>query len=971
MKKTFLEYVAEDIINKWGTDLSHTAVVFPNKRAALFMNEHLAKIAGKPIWSPAYITISELFRQHSDLVTGDPIKLICDLHKVFTECTATNESIDHFYGWGQLLLSDFDDIDKNMADADKIFCNIKDLHALDDTSYLNEEQREMLKQFFTNFTDGQETELKKRFLNLWSHFVDIYHNFNTLLKAQGIGYEGAIYREVATKQSIDFKYDRYLFVGFNMLQKVEQKLFERLKKDGKAYFYWDYDIAYMPKADKHIINGPGHYIAMYQENFPNQLERIRSDIYDNLRHDKNIVYVSAPTENAQANYVSTWLQEHNRAADGRHTAVVMCDENILQPILYCLPPEADKVNITSGYPLGMTPIASLVSQLIDLYTSGCRPKRGGYALHNVNKLLRHPYARLVSTEYVKIGEYLNTHKQYYPSQSLLTNNGSDEGLCTLFPDTKIWATRNEKGTDDEKKAYTCTLLRKVSEVIKRIGANAKDEEDVLFKESIFKMYTIINRLLTLSENGDLIVNSTTLRRLLKQLIDSTTIPFHGEPIVGIQIMGVLETRNLDFDHVLLLSCNEGNMPKGVNDSSFIPYSIRKAYELTTIDNKVAIYSYYFHSLLQRASDITIMYNNAADNGHTGEMSRFMLELMIDDAYHIEHKSLLTQNTSVQQNPKPIKKDAATIERLNQMKKLSPSAINQYIRCQLSFFYKNIAGIAEPNDNDDDEVDNRIFGNIFHKAAFLIYTSIAEKSPIVEKAHITVYLKNPKMIEDVVDRAFDEELFKTGAKAADYNGMQVINREVIIEYLKQLLRIDLETAPFSIITLEKEAYGTFCINGGKRELRIGGIIDRLDKVTDRNTGKETIRVVDYKTGHQPTTKIKELSEVFAGTNTSKTHSDYFLQTMLYSLIIRESAEKNPTSLPVSPALIFIKHASKNDYDPVLAIADERIEDISTYRNDFKKALIDKIDEIFNPDMAFNPTEDKSKCVMCPYKMLCNT
>ena len=969
--KTFLEYVAEDIVSRWGADLSRTAVVFPNKRAALFMNDHLAKIAGKPIWSPAYITISELFQKHSGLVSGDSIKLICDLHKVFLKCTGLDESIDHFYGWGQLLLADFDDIDKNMADADKIFCNLKDLHEFDDTSYLSDEQREMLKQFFVNFTDNQETELKKRFLCLWSHFSDIYHCFNERLKQQGIGYEGAIYREVVTKQELEFQYDRYLFVGFNMLQKVERKLFERIKQQDKAFFYWDYDIAYMPKAGQTRNSDAGHYIASYQKDFPNMLDGTRKDIYDNLRRGKDITYISASTERAQANYVSTWLRENNRAAAGRRTAVVMCDENILQSILHCLPPEADKVNITSGYPLGMTPIATLVSQLMDLYTVGCRPKRNCYALHYVSKVLRHPYARHISVGCAKLSEYLHCHKQFYPSHSLLTAQESDEGLCLLFPNTKMWMTDASKDINENKRLNVCTLMLQIGNVVQQIGMGTKDEKDALFQESVFRMYTVVNRLLSLSENGDLEVDTTTLRRLLKQLIDSTTIPFHGEPVVGIQIMGVLETRNLDFDHILLLSCNEGNMPKGVNDSSFIPYSIRKAYELTTIDNKVAIYSYYFHSLLQRVGDITLVYNNATDNGHTGEMSRFMLELMIDDAYDIVHKSMLTENVAVIKAPKPMKKDSAIMKHMNQMESISPSAINQYIRCQLSFFYKHVARIAEPDDNEDDEVDNRMFGNIFHKAAFLIYTNIAERSETVEKAHIMAYMKNSKMIEDVVDRAFDEELFKTGSINSEYNGMQVINREVIIEYVKQLLRIDIELTPFKIIALEKEAYGDFCIGESKRNIRIGGIIDRLDKVVDKNTGKEAIRVVDYKTGHQPTSKIAELGDIFTGTNTSKSHSDYYLQTMLYSLIVRESGVWNPDSCAVSPALLFIKHASKTEYDPVLEIGNERIEDIKIYDKEFKKSLMEKVEEIFDSNIAFSPTEDKKKCEMCPYKMLCYT
>ena len=246
MNKTFLEYVAEDIISKYGTDLSRIAVVFPNKRAALFLNEHLARLAGQPVWSPAYITISDLFRQHTDLKTADPIKLICDIHKSFTKCTGIDETLDHFYGWGQLLLADFDDIDKNMADADSIFCNLKDIHELDDISYLDDEQKEMLARFFANFSDDIDSELKKRFLSLWSHFGDIYHDYNRRLTEQGIGYEGAIYRKVASEQTLHLKYDKYLFVGFNLLQKVERLLFSRLMKENKAKFYWDFDEYYMP-----------------------------------------------------------------------------------------------------------------------------------------------------------------------------------------------------------------------------------------------------------------------------------------------------------------------------------------------------------------------------------------------------------------------------------------------------------------------------------------------------------------------------------------------------------------------------------------------------------------------------------------------------------------------------------------------------------------------------------------------------
>ena len=396
MNKTFLEYVAEDIISKYGTDLSRIAVVFPNKRAALFLNEHLARLAGQPVWSPAYITISDLFRQHTDLKTADPIKLICDIHKSFTKCTGIDETLDHFYGWGQLLLADFDDIDKNMADADSIFCNLKDIHELDDISYLDDEQKEMLARFFANFSDDIDSELKKRFLSLWSHFGDIYHDYNRRLTEQGIGYEGAIYRKVASEQTLHLKYDKYLFVGFNLLQKVERVLFSRLMKEGKAKFYWDFDEYYMPTAraqqSASVPNNTASFAA-YLTDFPNEFDNTDRDIYANMGRPKRIRFISSPTENAQARFASNWLLENERYKAGRKTAVVMCDESILLPIMHSLPPEADKVNITSGFPLAMTPVASLVMLLFDLYTLGLRKKGTAFNPHYLKKLMAHPYAR--------------------------------------------------------------------------------------------------------------------------------------------------------------------------------------------------------------------------------------------------------------------------------------------------------------------------------------------------------------------------------------------------------------------------------------------------------------------------------------------------------------------------------------------------------------------------------------------------
>lgn len=947
------------MLAKWGTDMSRIVVVFPNKRAALFMNEYMARMAGKPMWSPAYTTISELFGKHSEYVVGDSIKLVCDLHKSFVKCTGIDETLDHFYGWGQLLLTDFDDIDKNMADADKIFCNLKDIHELDDLSYLTDEQRELLKRFFANFSHDQETELKKRFLSLWSHFGDIYHDYNQRLRNQGIGYEGAIYREVATRKDIEFEYDTYIFVGFNLLQKVEQELFANLKKAGKAHFYWDFDTYYMPRNNSAYTNAAGKYIAMYLEDFPNELDVCSADIYQNMRRPKDVSFVMASTENIQARYASQWLREEGRCLAGRKTAVVMCDEAILAPIIQSLPPEADKVNITSGFPLGMTPIASFVSLLLDTYTSGIAGKGTCYRAQYASKLLRHAYTRYISDKANDVYATIKEQHLVYPDQATLTMNGEDQGLALLFKTINIGNVH---------------LLHHVETIIKLIGVNAKDTEDAFLQESVFRMYTIINRLEQLAANGDMDVDINTLRRLIKQLIAAATIPFHGEPVVGIQIMGVLETRNLDFKHLLLLSCNEGNMPKGVNDSSFIPYAIRKAHGLTTIDNKVAIYSYYFHRLLQRAEDITIVYNNTTDNGHTGEMSRFMLQMMVDGQQKIKHYNLLADNSPIAHKPKSVSKAGSIKEKLDGMKSLSPSAINRYIKCPLMFFYQYVASIKEP-DCEDDVVDNRMFGNIFHKSAQLIYDEImSHNNGRIEKASIQKYLNTKGLLESIVDRAFNEELFKVknSMRSPYYNGLHLINRKVLIEYLRQLLHSDQRTAPFEMLALEDAVYTQIAFeteDNNVRKIRIGGIIDRLDRVTDARTGVSTIRVVDYKTGIQATRKIKEIEEIFSDMNISQKHSDYYLQAILYSLIVDNSTKYNKQKDCVSPALLFVKQASKENYDPVLEIDSQKIANVREYKVEFEQHLKEVLHDIFNTNLPFTPTTDNTRCDKCAYRRIC--
>ena len=968
--KSFLEYVADDLLLKHGDNLSDVAVVFPNKRAALFLSEHIARKAGKPVWSPAYITISDLFRHHSQRVVADPIKLVCELHKSFTAQTGIDETLDHFYGWGQLLLADFDDIDKNMADADKVFANLRDLHELDDVSYLSEEQKSILKRFFSNFSDNHDTELRQRFIRLWSRMSHIYHDFNDRLSSQQLAYEGALYREVAEQNDIAFAHRHYVFVGFNLLQRVEHRLFTMLKKQHRASFYWDFDHYYMPHG-KGGDNEAGHFIAQYLADFPNELDTSANEIYGNFaKQPRHIAYIAAPTENAQARYISQWLRDkqkddgtYTRISSGRRTAIVLCNEGLLQTVIHCLPDEVQKVNITTGYPLIQSPAASLVTLLMNLQTLGYSTQRERYRLKQVNAVLNHPYITYLSDQIEPLHQKLNSEKIYYPDATMLS---VDEGTALLFTHP-----------DDHQQLlqWLCELMRNIA-----IGAeNATLREhaaDPLFQESVFRMYTLLNRLKALVDSHDLQVDTITLQRLITQLITSASVPFHGEPIEGLQVMGVLETRNLDFDHLLILSCNEGNMPKGVNDTSFIPYSIRKAYGLTTIDHKVAIYSYYFHRLLQRAADVTILYNNATQEGHTGEMSRFMLQLMVESPPHFTFHTLQAGQSYAPFNPVAVEKSERVMEALHarfslsrnpdkQSPLLSPTAINRYMRCPLQFYYYYVCDLKELDDVEDDSIDNRIFGNIFHEAAQLIYKRIMDRNGRIERQSLDDLLKNRVDIERATDEAFSKELFKLPEGASKehlvrmMNGLQLINREVIIHYLRQLISIDRKHAPFTILGLERQV--TAQLHTPHLTTTIGGFIDRLDQL-------EQIRVVDYKTGGSMPDALDCTEAIFDPSSLSK-HSDYYLQTFIYSCIVRTSSVLNPQQLPVAPALLFIQHAGADDYNPIMKLGDEPVNDIESERQLFGQLLIEKVDSMFNPSLPFEPTSDRRRCTFCPYRLLC--
>lgn len=954
--ETFLKQVAHDLYNKTEGNFTKVAIVFPNKRASLFFNEYLAQESDCPIWSPTYVSISELFRQSSDLSIADPIKLVCDLYKVFQKATGSKETLDDFYFWGEMLIADFDDADKNMADTHALFSNLKDLNELmDNYDFLEEGQKEALSQFFHNFSINQVTELKQRFISMWNVLGDIYTEYKALLESQSIAYEGMLYRQVIEQLDVEaLPYNKYIFVGFNVLNKVEHTLFKKLNEAGKAMFYWDYDTFYLNKTPHEA----GEFIRRNLRDFPSELP---ASFFDNLNQPKEVTFIESPTENGQVRYLPQWIRE-NLTSQEKETAVVLCNEALLQPVLHALPDNVKHINITMGFPLSQTPAYSFVNALMELHTSGYNPNNGRYLFAEVISVLKHPYTRQLSPEAEKLEQTLTRDNRFYPLPSELKQ---DNVLELLF-------------TPRRNNLDLCSMLsealKEVAVIYQQQAASHSDAFDQLYRESLFKTYTLVNRFHTLIESKELNVQAGTFQRLLTRVMSSSSIPFHGEPAIGMQVMGVLETRNLDFRHLIMLSVNEGQLPKVGGDSSFIPYNLRKAFGMTTIDHKIAVYAYYFYRLMQRAEKVTLVYNTATDGINRGELSRFMLQFLIEWGYPVLRKQLEAAQSPQDSTPIIIEKTPDVMERMksvfdirnNPKALISPSALNCYLDCPLKFYYKYVALLSAPDEVTAD-IDSAKFGSIFHYAAEHIYKDLTAHGKLISKENLETLLKDEVRLQTYVDNGFKELFFNLPQnEQPEYNGIQLINSAVIVKYIQQLLRNDLRYAPFTFVGSEQRIFENIeiCTPTGDIQSRIGGIIDRID------SKGESLRIVDYKTGGDADTPTNVQSLFIP----DKKRSNYVFQTFLYaSIVCKKLREKNDSRL-VAPALLYIHRAASENYSPVIQMGEPRkpkepVDNFAQYEGDFRENLKTLLEDIFNPDISFTQTEIEDKCAYCDFKALC--
>jgi hypothetical protein len=960
----FLEHIAESLYKEFGNTLNRHCLVFPNRRAGLYFLKYLAARIEKPVWSPPILTINELFRSYSSLqVAGNEI-LLFELFKVYSNLKKPHESFDEFYYWGDMLLNDFDDVDKYLVNASLLFRNVVDLKNIDlQFGGLTDVQIEIIKRFWTNFSLDKPTKEKSGFIGIWSVLYDLYSEFRKSLTSQNLSYEGMIFRDLSENTENDFvsddKWEMVHFIGFNALNECEKVLMKRYKKAGKARFYWDIDNSYINEGK---LNSAGFFLRDNLKIFGNDMPTGWSfDTMLSKEHPEVFrTVIDTSSDVAQVKLVSQLLGKIPGITkdNAHHTAVVLADENLLMPVLTSLPENMGDINITMGHPLKQTLVYTFLRHLMELQMNGGSSEqevRFGYK--EVISVLKHSLLSdlmnesdnelvktIVKTNLIRVPE------SFFASSEILSRlfkrPSSPSGLSLYIKDILSLIALNDEIKD---------------------GKN--DENPVqknIRNEFIYRVVLSMNRLETIVNSPDIIFSTATYIRILDRMLRTQSVPFSGEPLTGIQIMGILETRALDFKNLIFLSVNEGILPAVSAGSSFIPFSIREAFGIPSLNHQESIYAYHFYRLLQRAENVTFIYNSNSEGLRSGEMSRFLLQMKYDKILkpdfidlNFEIKTHGTLSERIERTEEHSKLLASLFLDENSGRSLSPSAINTWLSCRMKFFYRYINRIKEP-DKITADIDPAMLGNIIHGVMKNLYQPYIGK--MITEETLKGMINNRQFLSNMVNDAVNET-FKNGRNDS-IGGNELIVRDVLISFMNRILNADRTVAPFRIVNLENTYSFILPVisDGSQFNVLTGGNIDRIDVV------KGVTRIVDYKSG-TVSELINSISDLF--TEDRKKDADGWLQTLLYS----EAYLASSPVITIRPSVYKIKKLGGTTFSDKLRVktgtrSDVAIENYTEVRDEFVSGLKDIVGTIFKKDEPFIKTKDtRGKCTWCPYKTLC--
>ncbi|MDX9846111.1 MAG: PD-(D/E)XK nuclease family protein [Tenuifilaceae bacterium] len=957
----FLNLVAQDLTTRYGENISKVTLVFPSRRAGLFFNTHLAKLIDKPIWTPPIVTINELMQGVANLTPDDPIKLVTKLYHIYNCVKDTNEPFENFYFWGEVMLADFDQIDKYLVDPKQIFSNIKDIKQIEEHfGGLSPEQTEALRDYLGVMTVGQVSELRENYLSVWGILLDIYERFRDELQAENIAYEGMIYRKaaeiLANPSTTPVLPQHIAFIGFNALNECEKVLFHRCKRDCGALFYWDYDPVF--------VDNPNHeaglFIRQNLQSFPNALSR---HVFEGKStSSKSIKMLAAPSTVAQTKLIPRILDAMG-CAGAKHdvsSAIVFPKENILLPALQAIPSDVESLNITMGYPIKETPAYSLAEFLVKLQVNAQRSSEGVLRFYHrdVISILNHPYIRLCEpAQSVRIVSNIKRSNRIYPRQEELTGSNLLE---------KIFVIQENQQPITRYLLDICNSLARIMSA--KIAESDKQQLriDLEFMYSLHKSLTRIGGVLA---NVDFEVTHRVFLQLLRKVFAQERVSFSGEPLSGLQIMGFLETRALDFENLIILSFNDDILPGKNHPVSFITPSLRVGFGLPDYKHHDAVYAYYFYRLLNRAKNVYLVFSSRAEGLSSGEKSRFGMQLEMEQlvgkietipvGYNLSLNPILP--ITVEKSDEVMDSLIKNLSRRGNGVTLSPSGLTSYITCPLRFYFRYAVGIDE-EDEVTEEVGALEFGRIIHNTMEELYKEYNGK--VVSAEMVKSILSNPKHLESILDMVFCEIFLQdVNAKAEGLSGRNLLARNAMLYTLQKMLTLDAQRAPFTLINHEQEVYINLNLpaNSSSNQIRLGGFVDRLEQ----NNG--AVWSIDYKTGrHTSKGKFGTVSDLFNPDKVDKCKEVF--QTFCYSLALTELYPNTS----IKPALWFVKSAKVIDDFNILHSINKKtqpIDDFRVYKDEFEEGLSDLVAEIFDTAAPFTQTTDTNKCRTCPFVGIC--
>jgi len=942
MIKPFLQEVAEDLIARFGTNLQHCAIVFNNKRPAAYMQKYLADIIKKPFFSPAFYTIQEFFATATQHKIADFYLQFFTLHKIYNQLLAEEQlepiSSHKFFPLAKIILSDFTQIDNDLVDAEKLYRDLEDISVINkDFDYLSPEQYQFLAQFWTSYSEGKHKKQQELFIKMWRRMPKLYHKFHAALKEQDYLTNGYVYRHLAEEIGqqenfpVDFEKGKIILVGFNALTRAEAKIFTHLQETDKALFYFD--------ADEYYLSDPlqeaGLFLRknLHQLGLKNVFEHSAS-LMKTEAHQVNVFKVQG--QSAQAKILNNILaDDYSDQQEVGSTVVVLADESLLMPALQTIPTSYNQKPIDLNVTMGFALATSSIFGLADLWFSSQLEiiHNGKVSYKNVEAFLTHPLTGLSQKMRDKILTALLTENEVEIQHERLLRQS---GLFEVFY-KKI----------DTPKSVIPHLLAVLDFILTRLS-NAKTLKKI-DAELFVKTIQELNRLHDTFGKHIGEEDITFVVYLVQKSLQAIAVPLSGDPLNGIQLMGLLETRNLNFDKVVILGFNEGIIPKSSIGNSFIPDSIRRVYGLPVLENLDAISSYMVYRLMQRAKNINFVYNSLTDESTSGEASRILKQLEYESGFDFAYHELnLEVKTEAFKEVKIEKTHNAFIQQtlqkyLDKKKVLSPSALTQYISNPIDFFFNYIAGIKEPKEVSAVVEANEI-GSILHKVMEYFYEDLRKAEITTEKIK-----EKRKQISALTQKAFNAVMFNHPDKAMEYKGMQKVILSIVEAYVNIILNQDENQTPFNIISLEQkvEAEISFPLNNQEASVKIFGFIDRVD-VKDGVT-----KIIDYKTGSDKLT-FKDVAELF--NSDGKNINKALVQTLLYTYAYEQFSGKTC----VEPNLYVVKTMAVDGVwfkSGRQTLSGEYLEEI---KPEFLSELRKKLTELFEaPYFVASAVEDNYK------------